>query len=87
MANGWTGARRKRQAEAIMRWRRWDTSTGPRTPAGRARVARNAYRGGEREKFRALVKCLNALMRDHVAWACRSKRSPTRRPGRPAKTE
>jgi hypothetical protein len=46
MANGWTETRRQKQGEAINRWGPWDHSTGPRTSPGKARVARNAYRGG-----------------------------------------
>ena len=64
MANGWTDARRQRQAEAITRWRPWEHSTGPKTPQGRARVSRNAYRGGERDRFRVLAKQFNVLMRE-----------------------
>jgi len=64
MANGWTEARRKRQAAAIRRWRPWERSTGPRTQRGKTRVSRNAYRGGQRQKDRALVRVLNALMYD-----------------------
>ncbi len=62
MANGWTDARKARQAEAIRRWRPWEHSTGPQTPEGKARVSRNAYRGGERQKFRGLARQLNALI-------------------------
>ncbi len=46
MANGWTSARRARQAELIRQWRPWEKATGPRTQEGKATVARNAYRGG-----------------------------------------
>lgn len=38
----WTPERRARQREAIRRWRPWRSSTGPITPAGKARSARNA---------------------------------------------
>lgn len=50
--NGWTPERRARQAAAIRAWRPWERSTGPRTEAGKAKVARNAYRGGERAFLR-----------------------------------
>ena len=46
MANGWTPERRRRQAEVIRRWKPWERSSGPKTEGGKARVARNAYRGG-----------------------------------------
>lgn len=56
MANGWTPERRARQAELIRNWRPWERSTGPRTTEGKARVARNGYKGGEREALRELAK-------------------------------
>ncbi len=64
MANGWTDERKARQAKAIKRWRPWEHSTGPRTAEGKARVSRNAYRGGARPTLRALARQLNELMRD-----------------------
>lgn len=63
MANGWTAERRAQQATAVRRWQPWEKSTGPRTPTGKARVSRNAFRGGERLRFRKLVKALNDTMR------------------------
>ena len=61
MANGWTQERRERQAEAIRRWKPWETSTGPKTPAGKARAAQNAYKGGERKLLRFLASVLRDL--------------------------
>jgi len=52
--NGWTPERRKRQAELIRRWKPWEHSTGPRTPAGRARVASKPYKGGTWRLLREL---------------------------------
>lgn len=43
--NGWTPERRKRQSELIRQFRPWERSTGPRTPEGRARAAKNGSRG------------------------------------------
>ncbi len=60
MANGWTPERRAQQAQAIRRWRPWDQSTGPRTVEGKARAARNADKGGQRQLFREMVRLLNA---------------------------
>ena len=34
----WTKERRARQAELIRTWKPWKRSTGPRTPAGKARI-------------------------------------------------
>ena len=58
--NGWTPERRKRQSEAIRRWKPWQQSTGPKSPEGRAVVARNAWRGGHRQKLRDLTSMVNA---------------------------
>ena len=66
MANGWTSERRAKQSAAIRQWRPWERSTGPRTEAGKARVAQNAYKGGHRESFRALMRELNALLGDQA---------------------
>jgi hypothetical protein len=60
MANGWTPSRRKRQATLIRRWKPWDRSTGPKTAEGKARVARNAWKGGARPMLRELAKALKA---------------------------
>ena len=64
MANGWTPERRAKQAEAIRKWRPWEKSTGPKTDEGKAKVARNSYRGGGWLKLRETVKALNEAMRD-----------------------
>lgn len=45
MANGWTPKRRKRQAAMIRRLRPWERSAGPRTPEGKASVARKGAKG------------------------------------------
>ena len=60
MATPWTLERRQRQAELIRQWRPWEQSTGPRTPEGKARVSRNAWKGGHQAQLRALSKELNA---------------------------
>jgi len=62
MANGWTPERRARQARLIHTWRPWERSTGPRTPEGKARVARNAYKGNKRGQLRELRQ----LLREHT---------------------
>ena len=60
MANGWTLERRQRQAELIRTWSPWKCSTGPRTEAGKANVARNAWKGGHRAEIRELRLALAA---------------------------
>ena len=60
MANGWTLERKARQAELIRQWKPWAKSTGPRSDQGKERVARNAWRGGHRQKLRDLASMVNA---------------------------
>ena len=67
-AKGWTPERRKRQSEAIGSWKPWQQSTGPKSPAGRAVVARNAWRGGEWLKLRQAVKELNQSLKGQRDW-------------------
>lgn len=64
MSNGWTPERRARQAELIRNWRPWESSTGPRSDEGKARTARNAYKGGHEVRLRELKKSVNALLRE-----------------------
>ena len=58
MANGWTSERKVRAAEMIHSWRPWEKSTGPKTPVGKARVSRNAYKGGHWKLARELSRAL-----------------------------
>jgi hypothetical protein len=51
---GLASQRRSKMAEAIGTWSPWLRSTGPRTPKGKARASRNAWRGGHRPLIRAL---------------------------------
>jgi hypothetical protein len=66
MANGWTPSRRASQAEKIRSWSPWLRSTGPRSPEGKARVARNSYRGGQRPAIRALISDIDKLLGAHA---------------------
>ena len=52
-----------RQAALIRHWRPWEQSTGPKTEAGKARVARNPYKGGVRPLLRELGRALRELQR------------------------
>lgn len=63
-ARTWTLEQRRTQAEAIKRWKPWERSTGPRSAAGKAKVSRNAYTGGEWLKLREAIKTLNEMLRD-----------------------
>ena len=58
MSNGWTPERRARQAELIKTWRPWEHSTGPKSAAGKAVVAKNAWTGGTRQALRRLSRAL-----------------------------
>ncbi len=62
--NGWSKERRERQAELIRQWQPWAKSTGPKSTEGKERVARNAWRGGHRQKLRELSKMVNAEIRE-----------------------
>ena len=58
MATTWTQERRQRQAAMIQQWRPWEKSTGPKTTAGKAKVSRNAYKGGTWLLLRELARAL-----------------------------
>ena len=62
--NGWTPERRKRQSQAIHRWKPWNQSTGAKTPEGKAVVAQNAFKGGFWAELMMLKKQTNALLRE-----------------------
>lgn len=53
MAGFWTEERRAKAREIAMLVKPWLKSTGPRTPEGKAVVAKNAYRGGIRQQRRS----------------------------------
>ena len=65
MANGWTPERRARQAALIRSWKPWEQSTGPRTAKGKARTARNGFKGGLQCEILELTKSVNSLLREH----------------------
>ena len=50
-AKGWSPERRARQAEQIRLSKPWCFSTGPKTKAGKIRVAKNAFRHGCRGRI------------------------------------
>ena len=66
MASGWTEERKAQQRAAIQRWKPWRRSTGPRSPVGKARVARNAYRGGVRQEQREFARTFRAVLEKHT---------------------
>jgi hypothetical protein len=50
----------------IRQWRPWEQSTGPRTIEGKARISRNAWKGGQRAKMRALLRELGEVLREQA---------------------
>ena len=56
MANGWTPERKAKQAELIRNWQPWKQATGPKTEEGKARVARNGWKGGKRQLMQDMVR-------------------------------
>jgi hypothetical protein len=68
MANGWTPERRAQQAKLIRQWRPWKKATGPKSAAGKARCARNAFKGGARPNLRELARVLRAQRRGLAEW-------------------
>ncbi len=58
--NGWTA---ERQAQAIQRWQPWQQSTGAKTPEGKTKSARNAYKGGFMAQLKALKAQINQMLR------------------------
>lgn len=71
----WTEERKKRQAEAIKRWKPWEKSTGPKTDKGKARCSLNAIKSGAytgqiremREMLRHNKEFLEHFINMHVA--------------------
>lgn len=62
-STGWTPEKRKRVALRTKLQKPWLKSTGPRSKAGKARIAQNAYRHGRRSAryiaaYRRLSKVL-----------------------------
>ena len=58
MANGWTPERKAKAAQQIHSWRPWERSTGPQSKEGKAKVARNGWKGGTRPVLRELCRLL-----------------------------
>ena len=59
-ARHWTPEQRAQQSLKIRQWQPWTKSTGARTPEGKARSSRNAFKGGWRSELRRMA----ALLRD-----------------------
>ena len=61
--HGWTPERRARQSQAIHRWQPWQQATGAKTPEGKAKSAKNAYKGGLTTQLRALKAETNRILK------------------------
>lgn len=59
-ARSWTPEQRAQQSQKIRQWQPWNKSTGARTPEGKDKASRNAYKGGNR----ALMRGLYAILRE-----------------------
>ena len=59
-ARNWTQEQRQQQAQRIRAWSPWVDSTGPKSPDGKAKAARNAWKGGHRQALREL-RALQAI--------------------------
>ena len=53
-----TPEHRKLRAELIRRWKPWEKSTGPKSAKGKAKSARNGYKGAWRAQLRELRRVL-----------------------------
>lgn len=60
----WTQAERQRQAELIRQWQPWKHSTGAKTPEGKAKSSRNAFKGGFRQMLIELRQLLHKQQND-----------------------
>lgn len=60
----WTHTERQRQSERIKEWKPWERSTGPKSKAGKQKVAQNAFKGGFWLQLREIRKQLNQLDRE-----------------------
>ena len=62
MKRQWTQEQRAILASQIHKWKPWTRSTGPKSPSGKAKVARNPYKGAKRVQLRAAVRVLKYAM-------------------------
>ncbi len=59
-----TPERRARQSELIRIWKPWEKATGPTSPAGKAKVSRNAYTGGHWLQLRNIAKAMKGMLKE-----------------------
>ena len=63
---GWPDSRRREQAARCRRQKPWEKATGPRTAAGKEKVAQNALRHGFRSAAMAEMRALLRRQRAFV---------------------
>jgi hypothetical protein len=80
MSHGWTPERRRKQSEAIQRWRPWEKTTGPRTIKGKAVLSVNAVKHGmrsagnrEMERLIAQLSRIERGMREEISLRCTAR--------------
>lgn len=61
-ARKWTTEQKARQAALIRTWAPWATSTGPKTPKGKATSSKNAVNYSCRELLREMTRTNRALV-------------------------
>jgi hypothetical protein len=61
MARHWTQEERAKQSALIHHWKPWERSTGAKTPEGKTKASRNAYKGGAQGKANRLLVALQEL--------------------------
>jgi hypothetical protein len=93
-AKGWTPERRARQAERIRLAQPWKHSTGPKTEAGKARVAMNGLRHGYRGRAwleracrirHAIRLCADTVLLARIHWLRQYHATATQNIGSPAR--
>ena len=72
--SAWTAERRARQASAIHSWRPWESSTGPRSTAGKRASSRNSAKpNSPRQQLLAIRRELAEVMRKMMQIAARRR--------------
>ena len=60
----WTLEERLKQSEAIRLWKPWESSTGAKSPQGKATSSKNATKTGDSVYVRELIKQMNSILRE-----------------------